>query len=675
MAKFNSNSSGDRNTTMLVLGAALIIVILFVVWNFWQLNRNTQHQTQYIALTTDAQVLSQQVAKSAAEAATGNLDAFDELRIAREQIDADLKTLRNGNDSGLPPTPQAAADQLAELDLTWQRINNSSGIVLDRTDLVLDLADAANNFAASIPQLQSNIDQVTRLLTQTRAPSTQVFVAGRQLVLSDRMLRRVSDILKGGEGAVSAADNFSRDAAFFEHVLNGLMAGDQTLGITAVRNPQALELLGEIAQLFEQSKSDIDLILSSSSELFEVRSAADEILLDTQDMFDQAKDLSSTYAALGDNQMLPSVTAGLIGAILAVALLVFLGIGQIGATRRRAEKDTVENKRNQEAIFSLLDEMSSLAEGDLTVQATVTEDITGAIADSVNFAVESLRDLVMDINNTAKTVANSAQETRSTTNVLAESSIAQEKQIGSATEAINNMSTSFDEMAKRSRDSSEMSRRSVEIASEGANKVRETIKGMDTIRDQIQETSKRIKRLGESSQEIGDIVELINGIAEQTNILALNAAIQAASAGGAGRGFAVVADEVQRLAERSTNATRRIETLVDTIQADTSEAIESMESTTTEVVQGAKLAEDAGTALDQIENASQDLSNVIQKIAGEAQRQSQSAAEVATLMTSIREISVKTSEGSKQTATSVGNLAELVRELRDSVSDFKLPED
>jgi len=675
MAKFNSNSSGDRNTTMLVLGAALIIVILFVVWNFWQLNRNTQHQTQYIALTTDAQVLSQQVAKSAAEAATGNLDAFDELSIAREQIDSDLATLHNGNDTGLPPTPAAAAEQLAELELTWQRINNSSGIVLDRTDLVLDLADAANNFAASVPQLQSNIDQVTRLLTQTRAPSTQVFVAGRQLVLSDRMLRRVSDILKGGEGAVSAADNFSRDAAFFEHVLNGLMTGDQTLGITAVRNPQALELLGEISQLFDQSKADIDLILSSSSELFEVRSAADEILLDTQDMFDQAKGLSITYAALGDNRMLPSVTAGLFGAILAVALLVFLGIGQIGATRRRAEQDTVENKRNQEAIFSLLDEMSSLAEGDLTVQATVTEDITGAIADSVNFAVESLRDLVMDINNTAKTVANSAQETRATTNVLAESSIAQEKQIGSATEAINNMSTSFDEMAKRSRESSEMSRRSVEIASEGANKVRETIKGMDTIRDQIQETSKRIKRLGESSQEIGDIVELINGIAEQTNILALNAAIQAASAGGAGRGFAVVADEVQRLAERASNATRRIETLVETIQTDTSEAVESMESTTTEVVQGAKLAEDAGTALDQIESASQDLSNVIQKIAGEAQRQSQSAAEVATLMTSIREISVKTSEGSKQTATSVGNLAELVRELRDSVSDFKLPED
>ncbi len=674
MAKSNLRSPSDRNAVMLFIGAALIVVILFVVWNFWQLNKNTGHQQQYIALTTNIQVLSQQVAKSAAEAAGGNLDAFDELSATREQIDTDLLTLRNGNDLGLPPAPAAVSEQLTELEETWQRINNSSGTILDRTDLVLDLSDAANNFAAEVPKLQAKIDQVTRTLTQNRAPSSQVFVAGRQLVLADRMLRRVSDILKGGEGAVSAADNFSRDAAFFEHVLTALMNGDQSLGITAVRNPQDLDMLGEISQIFQQSKTDIDMILAASSDLFEVRSAADEILLDTQDMFDQARDLSSSYSNLGDESLFPSLIAGFAGAVVAVALLVLFGFSQIAATRQRAKKDTVENKRNQEAIFSLLDEMSSLAEGDLTVHATVTEDITGAIADSVNFAVEALRDLVTDINDTAKTVANSAQETRATTNHLAEASVTQANQVRTATDTINEMATSFEEMAKRSRESSEMSRQSVETASEGAMKVRETIKGMDTIRDQIQETSKRIKRLGESSQEIGDIVELINGIAEQTNILALNAAIQAASAGGAGRGFAVVADEVQRLAERATNATRRIETLVETIQTDTSEAVESMEATTSEVVQGAKLAEDAGSALDQIESASKGLSRSIQEIAGEAHQQSQTAAEVANLMTSIREISVKTSEGSKQTAQSVGNLADLVRELRDSVADFKLPE-
>ena len=321
----------------------------------------------------------------------------------------------------------------------------------------------------------------------------------------------------------------------------------------------------------------------------------------------------------------------------------------------------------------LLDEMSSLADGDLTVQATVTDDMTGAIADSINFAVEQLRELVTGINITAQTVAESAQETMDITGKLATASSEQAEQVRQVTETIYEMSNSFDIMAERSRDSSEVAQRSVAIANNGSNMVQQTILGMDTIRKQIQETSKRIKRLGESSQEIGDIVELINGIAEQTNILALNAAIQSASAGGAGRGFAIVADEVQRLAERATNATRRIEILVKNIQADTSEAVVSMESTTSQVVSGAKKAEDAGEALVQIEAVSKNLSRMIEEISTEAQAQSKTATQVAEQMTEIRDISIKTSEGTNQTAQSMGQLADLVSKLSDSVADFKLP--
>jgi len=230
-------------------------------------------------------------------------------------------------------------------------------------------------------------------------------------------------------------------------------------------------------------------------------------------------------------------------------------------------------------------------------------------------------------------------------------------------------------MAKRSSESSEVARSSVDIAHTGGKKVRETISGMDTIREQIQQTSKRIKRLGESTQEIGDIVELINGFAEQTNVLALNAAIQAASGGGAGKGFAVVADEVQQLAESATNATRRIESLVQTIQADTFEAVVSMESTISEVVSGARLAEDAGTSLEQIESVSNDLSKLIADISAEAHKQSATATEISGLMKSVQEVSVQASEGSVQAAASVDNLAELVMRLSDSVTDFKLPDD
>jgi twitching motility protein PilJ len=343
------------------------------------------------------------------------------------------------------------------------------------------------------------------------------------------------------------------------------------------------------------------------------------------------------------------------------------------AQQKRFDTTKELNDRNQEAIMRLLDEMGSLAEGDLTVKATVTEDMTGAIADSINFAVEQLRSLVATINDTSVQVASSAQETQATAMHLAEAAEHQAQEINSASDKITEIAASINQVSRNSAESADVAQRSVQIATKGAGVVRQTIAGMDSIRDQIQETSKRIKRLGESSQEIGSIVELINDISEQTNILALNAAIQAASAGEAGRGFAVVADEVQRLAERASNATKRIETLVQTIQSDTNEAVSSMEQTTSEVVAGARLAEDAGTALGEIEKVSSDLSNLIQGISTAAQQQSSAASNITATMNTIQQITSQTSQGASQTAESIGNLAQLAADLRRSVADFKLP--
>ena len=414
-------------------------------------------------------------------------------------------------------------------------------------------------------------------------------------------------------------------------------------------------------------------ILNSSIDISAVLGAADEIFLDSQVLFRLSRDISDGILNRAESRTWPSLWSGSLALVIILAIVTLLVRSYLVAERRRAIDASMQNQKNQQAIMRLLDEMSSLADGDLTVQATVTDDMTGAIADSINFAVEQLRELVTGINITAQTVAESAQETMDITGKLATASSEQAEQVRQVTETIYEMSNSFDIMAERSRDSSEVAQRSVAIANNGSNMVQQTILGMDTIRNQIQETSKRIKRLGESSQEIGDIVELINGIAEQTNILALNAAIQSASAGGAGRGFAIVADEVQRLAERATNATRRIEILVKNIQADTSEAVVSMESTTSQVVSGAKKAEDAGEALVQIEAVSKNLSRMIEEISTEAQAQSHTATQVAEQMTEIRDISIKTSEGTNQTAQSMGQLADLVSKLSDSVADFKLP--
>ena len=338
----------------------------------------------------------------------------------------------------------------------------------------------------------------------------------------------------------------------------------------------------------------------------------------------------------------------------------------------RARQIQEENERNQIAILRLLDELGDLAEGDLTVNATVSEDFTGAIADSVNFAIDQLRQLVLVINSTSDRVSQSSEQTQMNAVELAEASEHQAQEIAGVSAAINEMAVSIDQVSTNATESATVAQRSVAIAYNGADVVQRSIEGMNVIRDQIQETSKRIKRLGESSQEIGDIVSLINDIADQTNVLALNAAIQASMAGEAGRGFAVVADEVQRLAERSANATKQIETLVKTIQADTSEAVMSMESTTSEVVRGARLAKDAGEALEEVQSVSNTLAELIQNISNAAQQQADSAGHISNTMNIIQDITSQTSSGTMATARSVGELSEMAIALQESVTGFKL---
>ena len=388
--------------------------------------------------------------------------------------------------------------------------------------------------------------------------------------------------------------------------------------------------------------------------------------------------LQIIIAVLWPNDGSHSWAAAALGVItLLPLLLLFFWL------QRRAKQDNYlaqqalqqrnENERNQQAILKLLDEMASLADGDLTTQATVTEDITGAIADSVNYAIEALRKLVTTINQSAIQVDGTARQTQALAVHLAKASSAQSKQIASASESIAGMAASTEEVSGNAERASDVARHSVDVAHKGGDAVRRTIDGMNTIRETIQETSKRIKRLGESSQEIGNIVELISDIAEQTNILALNASIQASMAGEAGRGFAVVADEVQRLAERAAQATRQIDVLVRTIQADTNEAVVSMERSTTDVVGGALLAENAGAALQEIEQVSNQIASLIQNISASARSQSAAAQNIARNMQVLREISAQTADSTGATSQAIIKLADLSAGLRKSASGFRLP--
>jgi twitching motility protein PilJ len=442
---------------------------------------------------------------------------------------------------------------------------------------------------------------------------------------------------------------------------------------TIFNGRQSIEKLTAIKDLFKTVEDLTGVILAVTPELFEINSAANDVERVSSKLLEHTSALEKSLSDYGtrlDKFMVIAVAFG--GASIVVILLLGYLINQ--NSRKRLEVTAETNRRNQRAILRLLDEMTNLAEGDLTVHTTVTEDITGAIADSVNYSIDALRKLVTTINQTAFEVARSAEKTQSTGQRLADASGHQAREIATATAAITDMAESIEQVSKNAIRSAQVAHKSVEIAHKGAQKVSRTIDGMSTIREQIQETSKRIKRLGESSQEIGDIVSLINEIADQTNILALNAAIQASTAGEAGRGFAVVADEVQRLAERASNATKQIEALVKTIQTDTNEAVISMEQSTSNVVGGAKLAEDAGESLAEIEAVSNQLAVLIQSISRAARQQSSAAANITNNMNVIQEITMQTSEGSNETAHSIGNLTSLANELRQSVSGFKLPE-
>lgn len=676
MKKFDTQmlSSMRSNRQFLGLFAALIVSLLLLFVNFLYLNVQSAYDTEYIGHSGELRVLSQQISKSATEAATGTPEAFALLAAARNDFQERWNFVVEGRDeTGLPDAPAALQDEVSAVQDDWDRVRQNADAILASQTTVLSLHEVAATLSDTVPQLQVEYEDVVDLLIENNAPAQQIAIAQRQSLLAERILGSVNRVLSGDADSVMAADSFGRDASLFGRVLQGMINGDEAMEITQVTDPDAVARLNEIATLFRFVSDSVDEILLTSPELYQVRSAANAIFVDSQLLLENLSTLAQGFEARADARWINTLLGALL-AIVALGCIVLIGMQMTRETRIRLAETAEKNNRNQEAILRLLDEIADLADGDLTAQATVTEDFTGAIADSINFSIDQLRQLVETINHTAAQVALAAQDTQNTAMHLAEASEHQAQEIAGASAAVNEMAVSIDQVSANAAESSAVAERSVAIANKGNEVVQNTIVGMDTIREQIQDTSKRIKRLGESSQEIGDIVSLINDIADQTNILALNAAIQASMAGDAGRGFAVVADEVQRLAERSSGATKQIEALVKTIQTDTNEAVISMEQTTSEVVRGARLAQDAGVALEEIEKVSTSLAALIQNISNAARQQASSAGHISNTMNVIQEITSQTSTGTTATARSIGELAKLADSMRQSVDGFTLPQ-
>lgn len=662
---FSRNSEeGNNSATWLYVLAAL--AILFALLNFVWLAVKAGNTSEHITSTATMQVVSQRIANTALEAANGNSTAFGLLDESRSDFQSAWDKVKDVQ-IGDPALQQ-------ELGQTWQQVKDSASQLLSGEDAVEGLIQQSRSLHNVIPRIQDDYNAIVRILVNNKADPQQVALAQKQTLLAERIGNAVGDILAGGSQAVMAANNFAHDANEFGRALKGELEGDPARGLEALQNPTVQDYLAEVSKLYNEFvRHSANDILHSAPQVYLARQAANDIFDASQGLLNKSIELNRRFEnSLGG--FLPSVKLGLVLAAIAILLLFLIVTRRLRSERKRQEYLEGENQKNQSAILRLLDELGDLADGDLTVEATVTEDFTGAIADSINYSIDQLRSLVQTINTTAVQVASAAQETQSTAMHLAEASEHQAQEIAGASAAVNEMAVSIDQVSANASESAAVAERAVSIANKGAEVVQDTIHGMDTIREQIQETSKRIKRLGESSQEIGDIVSLINDIADQTNILALNAAIQASMAGEAGRGFAVVADEVQRLAERSAAATRQIETLVSTIQTDTNEAVISMEATTSEVVKGANLAQDAGVALEEIESVSKNLADLIQNISNAARQQAASAGHISNTMNVIQEITSQTSAGTTATARSIGNLAEMAQEMRNSVAGFRLPE-
>lgn len=674
--KTATKAQGAGASRAILASIILLIVSLSVITgSFIFISQQSELDQQHLTDAGELRVLSQRIATSATEASAGKEEAFVLLREARNEFDARFTSLKNTRLSVAPflsPGDKHASAQIETLDAAWSELKIEADNILAAEETVLALHDVAKTLGETIPQLQVEYDEVVEILLESGAPNDQIALAQRQPWLAERIIRSVSKVLEGGEDSIMAADSFGRDAKLFGRVLNGMLEGNLAMRISQVTDEEAIDRLAEISDLFGFVEGSVDEILETSPELFQVRAASDQIFTDSQQLLQQTSILVDTFETLTDQRLINNTVISIAGVIALLSVLI-IGVAIVRDTRQRLAETAARNEANQAAIQRLLDEMDGLADGDLTVQATVTEDFTGIIADSINVSIEQLRALVKTINQTAVEVDTSAQETQSTAKELAEAAGHQAEEINYASQAVNDMSESMTIVSANASESAQVAERSLEIATSGGQVVRNTIEGMDTIREQIQDTSKRIKRLGESSQEIGDIIALINDIADQTNILSLNAAIQASMAGEAGRGFAVVADEVQRLAERVSGATRQIEALVSTIQTDTNEAVISMEQTTSEVVNGARLAQDAGVALEEIEKVSSNLADLIRNISDTAKKQTGSAEQIALRMTTIRDITTRTASSTTATAGSVGNLAEMALEMRQSVSGFRLP--
>jgi twitching motility protein PilJ len=669
---------GQQYAILGFIFAALFVAAAVIVYID---NRAATFGTVYVSTSAQMRMLTQRIAKAAQTGLIGSPEAFKQLQQSRQEFIAALKLLTEGGQAGdvsLPPTSDAVRPALDGLTKQWEKTDRSVQLVLEQSKNLVGLGNAVRQINNNNPVLLDLAEQIQALKLQAQAPAREISLSGQLVMLTQRLAKNANSMLGADVIDPEVAFLMGKDTTTFRDLLQGMTKGSDVLRISATKDPEQLAKLAELDKANQEFQAAVASILGNLQALVNAKQAGRRVVDDSEPLLAAAQKLGDAYEAElgGRTTNFIQLTVVIVSGIFVIALLIMVYLGDTRRRAEEAERQRAEiertNRANQDAILRLMNEMGNLAEGDLTVKATVTEEITGAIADSVNFTIDELRGLVGRINTTAAQVTNATEAAQKTSAQLLAAAEKQSLEIRETSASVLNMAKAMSDMSSSASQSATVARQSLVAAQKGTQAVQNSISGMNEIREQIQETSKRIKRLGESSQEIGEIVELISDITEQTNVLALNAAIQAASAGEAGRGFTVVAEEVQRLAERSAEATKQIGAIVKTIQTDTQDAVSAMEKSTQGVVEGARLSDAAGQALSEIGTVSQHLSRLIEGITATTQQQAKAASTVATSMQDILNITQQTTEGTKRTAVSIGQLAELAKELKGSVAGFKI---
>ena len=641
---------------------------------------------QQVAATGQSLMQSQRLAKSVSQALVGSAQAFPDVRESSDVLARTVKGLKSGEASlKLTPVSQALQPDVEKVIPFMERAEKNAKTVMDQEPILMQVGSALRSINRQSSDLLEIAETVASLKLQQNAAPAEISASGQLVMLTQRIGKSANEFLTMEGVSPEAVFMLGKDLNSFKEIAQGLQDGSPELRLSETKDAQTRERLEALIALYEKTRVQAGAILGNLQGLVSAREAQSSIIADSEALRRDLETLQSklsSQSGLGIGALATLAAAALV-ALACAAALARLQVKDsqqrqaIAESQRQDAKSQEQdakrvNDANQAAILRLMNELQSVAEGDLTQEATVTEDITGAIADSVNYTVEELRQLVGNVQNTASRVAQTTAQVENTSTELLAASTEQLREIRETGQSVLEMASRINDVSAQAQESSLVARQSLAAAETGLQAVQNTIGGMNAIRDQIQETSKRIKRLGESSQEIGEITELISDITEQTNVLALNAAIQAASAGEAGRGFSVVAEEVQRLAERSADATRQIAALVKAIQTDTQDAVAAMERSTQGVVEGAKLSDSAGTALTEIDQVSRRLAELIEQISDSASKEATSANVVAGNIQHIFAVTEQTGEGTRSTAQQVRDLSHMAEELRQSVSRFKI---